>query len=163
MQESSKLLQRLVDAEVDFVVIGGVAANLHGASYPTQDFDVAVEISVENCRKILNAIGDQHPRFYQTLGKPPVNRSAEELSAFKNLYFSTDIGIIDLLGSVPPLGAYERVKRAASEFELFGLKCRVISLDDLIEVKAFVGRPKDKLVEVELRAIRARLKGVLQK
>jgi predicted nucleotidyltransferase len=37
--------------------------------------------------------------------------------------------------------------------ELQGRSCRVIGLEDLIAIKAFVGRPKDKAVEVELRAL----------
>jgi hypothetical protein len=41
---------------------------------------------------------------------------------------------------------------------MFGREYRVLSLDDLIEVKAFVGRPKDRLAELELRAIRDRLR-----
>ncbi len=74
------------------------------------------------------------------------------------MYFETDLGVIDLLGAVPPIGAYAELARTAVTMTLADRPCRVISLDDLIEVKHHVGRAKDKLVEAELRAIRERLR-----
>lgn len=136
------------------MVIGGVAANVLGTSGFTKDLDVCARISVENCRRILVALKPLRPRFYQTLGKPPVDRTPEELAEFKNLYFETEWGVIDLLGSVPPLGDYDRIAAGAEPAKLGELEVKVIALDDLIAVKAHVGRPKDKLAEVELRAIR---------
>jgi hypothetical protein len=151
------LLRALLGAEVEFVVACGVAANLHGCSYFTRDFDVVAPLTAENCRRILGALAPFEPRFYQALGKPRVDRTAEQLAAFKNLYFSTTAGVIDLLGSMPPVGDYASVAARAVEVTLFDAKCRVVSLDDLIAVKAHVARPKDKAVETELRAIRERL------
>ena len=153
-QRNVELLKALLDAHVEFVVIGGVAANVLGTSGFTKDLDVCARLSVTNCRRILEALGTLRPRFYQTMGKPPVDRTAEQLAEFKNLYFETDWGVIDLLGSVPPVGDYERVAAGAEAAILGELQVRVIGLDDLIAVKAHVGRPKDKLAEVELRAIR---------
>ncbi len=153
----SEVLRVLAEAEVDFVVVGGLAAIAHGCSQSTRDFDAVVPLTVENCRRILAALGPFEPRFYQSIGKPRVERSAEELAEFRNLYLGTTLGIVDLLGSLPPVGSYERVAAQAVTMPMFGREYRVVSLDDLIEVKAFVGRPKDKLTEVELRAIRERL------
>ena len=157
-QENDKLLQALVQAEVDFVLVGGVAANLHGSSQLTKDLDVVVSLTVENCRRVLKALGSLSPRFYQAAGKPLVQRSPEELAEFKNLYFETTLGRIDLLGSLPPVGDFARVASCAVEVMLGDICCRLVALDDLIEVKAFVARPKDKLVEIELRAVRDRLR-----
>lgn len=55
----------------------------------------------------------------------------------------------------------QALAREGVEFVVVGgvVECRVLSLDDLIAVKHHVGRPKDKAVEIELRAIRERLKG----
>jgi predicted nucleotidyltransferase len=157
-QESDALLRRLVEAGVEFVLVGGVAANLHGSSYLTRDLDVVTRLSRENCARILAALGDLEPRFYQTHGSPRVTRTAEELAEFRNLYFDTTLGRIDLLGSLPPVGEFDRVLAQSTEVDLGGIRCRVLSLDDLIEVKAHVGRPKDRAVELELRAIRERLR-----
>ena len=156
-QRTDELLKALVRESVEFVVVGGVAANLHGSSQVTRDFDVVAPLTVDNCRKILAALAAHAPRFYQSIGKPKVERTAEQLAQFKNLYFLTDLGIIDLLGSLPPVGDYEAVVSRAVPLTVFGVECRVVSLDDLIAVKHHVGRPKDKAVEIELKAIRERL------
>lgn len=147
----------MLEAQVEFVVIGGVAAIAHGSTYMTDDLDVAVPLTVENCRRILKALLPYEPRFYQTIGRPLVTRSAEELAEFKNLYFETTLGVIDLLGSVPPLGNFETVAAKSTTKMLHGFRCMIVSLDDLIEVKAHVARPKDRAIELELRAIRDRL------
>jgi predicted nucleotidyltransferase len=156
-QENDQLLRRLVEAGVEFVLVGGVAASLHGSSYMTRDLDVVARLTRENCERILRALGDLEPRFYQTHGKPRVTRTAAELAEFRNLYFDTSLGRIDLLGSLPPVGDFDQVLTQSIAVDLGFLRCRLVSLDDLIAVKAHVGRPKDKAVELELRAIRERL------
>jgi hypothetical protein len=156
-QDTPELLRRLLDAKVDLVLVGGVAAVAHGCSQFTKDLDVTAPFTPENIQRLMSVLRPLSPRFYQTLGQPAVNRSDEELATFRNLYFKTDLGIIDVLGEVPPLGTYEAVAAGATEMELFTRRCRVIGLDDLITVKGHVGRPKDKLVEAELLAIRNRL------
>jgi hypothetical protein len=158
-QDTPELLQRLLDAGVELVVVGGVAAVAHGSAQFTKDLDITAPFAVENIVRLMGVLRPLAPRFYQTVGRPPVNRSDAELAGFRNLYLQTDLGIIDVLSSVPPLESYETIASRAAELELFARKCLVIGLDDLIEVKAYVGRPKDKLVEAELRAIRDRLGG----
>jgi hypothetical protein len=158
-QDTPELLRRLLEAKVELVVVGGVAAVAHGCSQFTKDLDVTAPFTPANIQRLMSVLRPLSPRFYQTLGQPVVNRSDEELAKFRNLYLKTDLGIIDVLGEVPPLGAFEAVVAHATEMELFNRRCRVIGLDDLITVKAHVGRPKDKLVEAELLAIRDRLKG----
>ena len=71
----------------------------------------------------------------------------------KNLYLQTELGPIDLLSSITGVGDYARVRAAAIEMELFGRRCRVISLEDLIQAKEAMGREKDRLAAMELRAI----------
>jgi len=149
-----ELLAVLLKGEVEFVVVGGVAAIAHGASTMTRDVDVAAPLTVENCARILTALAPYEPRFYQAMNRPLVQRSAEELSEFKNLYFETTLGIVEFLGTVPPLGSYAELGSRAEAHDFLGMPCRILSLDDLIAVKAHVGRPKDRLMEVELRAIR---------
>jgi hypothetical protein len=67
----------------------------------------------------------------------------------------TNIGRLDVLASVEPLGGFDELETV--EMELMpGRQVPVLSLDQLIEVKAHLHRPKDKVVEAELRAIRER-------
>lgn len=156
MQSPVELLKVLFDARVDFVLVGGVAAVAHGSATFTQDIDVAAAFSAENLRRLTEALAPYHPRFALTVDKRPVDKTPEELSQFKNLYLLTDLGRLDLLSEIPPIGSFEQVRARAEEIELLGYRCRVISLDDLIEVKESLGREKDRAVLMELRAIRDR-------
>ncbi len=141
--------------------MGGVAAIAWGSEQFTKDLDVAAPFTHENLERLLGVVMPLGPRFYQTLGKPRVERTAENLSHFKNLYLETSLGILDVLSEVPPIGKFQAVAARAATLVLFERPCRVIALDDLIDVKAHVARPKDKLVEVSLRAIRARMKSAI--
>ena len=76
-QKTPELLRALLEAEVDFVVVGGVAAIAHGSATFTLDMDVVAPLSVENCERILCALGPLSPRFYQTPGSPRVMRTAQ--------------------------------------------------------------------------------------
>jgi predicted nucleotidyltransferase len=158
MLKSDELLRILIDEGVDFVVIGGIAAIAHGSATITTDFDVAAPLTRENIEKILRAVGPYRPRFAQTLDKRPLAKTADELVGFKNLYILTDLGRLDILGAVEPLGSYAEVVRGSEPMKLYGKEVRVLSMDQLITVKAHVGRPKDKQVELELRAIRDKLR-----
>lgn len=156
-QNSAELLRRLLEADVELVVVGGIAAIAWGSQQLTKDLDIAAPLTQPNVARLMGVLRPLEPRFYQAFGKPLVTRTDEELAAFKNLYLQTSLGIVDILSAVPPVGDFAAVAASAKHLEVFDRDCRVIALDDLISVKAFVGRPKDKLVEAELRAIRERL------
>lgn len=66
---------------------------------------------------------------------------------------------MDVLGDSPPLPTYAELEAHAVGIDAFGLRLKVISLDELIAVKEQVARPKDLMVAAELRAIRERRKG----
>jgi predicted nucleotidyltransferase len=154
LQQTPELLRRLVDARVELVVIGGVAAVAWGSTQFTRDLDISAPFTLENLERLMSVLRPLTPRFYQTIGKPLAARTVEQLTEFKNLYFQTDLGIIDVLRVVPPLQAWETLERNAVEVPLFDRQCRIIGLDDLIAVKMHVRRAKDLLVASELQAIR---------
>ena len=56
-QQSPELLKALIDTGVVFVVVGGVAANIHGSSAGTYDLDVVAPLTLDNCERILKALG----------------------------------------------------------------------------------------------------------
>jgi hypothetical protein len=63
---------------------------------------------------------------------------------------------LDVLSNVLGVGDYHRLQQNAVEITLFGRKCRVISLADLIAAKEAMARDKDLLTAKELRAIAAK-------
>ena len=151
------LLTALQEANVEFCVIGGVAAIAHGALTPTHDLDVAAPMTVENLARLLTALAPHRPKHATRPDLGVITASAEELTRFRLLLLDTELGRLDVLKRVEPIGEFDQLK--SSPMPLVGERpVSVIDLDQLIEVKAHLRRPKDKLVEVELRAIRDRLR-----
>lgn len=156
MKSLHLLLQRLADAGLDFVVVGGFAGVLHGSAYVTNDLDICAVMSPENMAKLRTALADLKPVHRMThqklsfLDHPP---AGERMA---NVYLETEAGIVDVLGSVLGIGDYQTLVSHAIEIPLFGRRCRVISLPDLIKAKEALGREKDLLTAKELRAIAAK-------
>lgn len=158
MNDLNRLIQRLCDADIEFVIVGGFAAMLHGSSLVTRDLDVCAVLTAENVQKLRETFRALHPVHRLTPQKLSFLDNPDAGVEVRNLYLRTDIGPLDLLSSILGVGDFERVYAQSTEIELFGRKCRVISLDDLIRAKEALGREKDLLAAKELRAIREKTK-----
>jgi hypothetical protein len=150
----NRLLQRLCDADIDFVIVGGFAATLHGSSLVTRDLDVCAILSSENVKKLRDALRDLNPAHRLSSPKLSFLDNPDPGVEVHNLYLRTDFGPVDILSSILGVGEFERVRAASIQVELFERACRVISLDDLIQAKEALGREKDLLAAKELRAVR---------
>jgi hypothetical protein len=148
-----QLIQRLSDAEIDFVVVGGFAGTLHGSTLVTRDLDVCAVLSRENVARLRDVLRDVNPTHRQTPQRLSFLDNPGPDADIKNLYLGTTLGALDILGSIKGVGDYARVRHAAVEVEVFGRRCRVISIEDLILAKETLARPKDLLAAQELRAI----------
>ena len=156
MTDLNRLLQRLCDADVDFVIVGGFAAMLHGSSLLTRDLDVCAVLTAENVEKLRHVFSELHPVHRMTTQRLSFIDHPDPGTPLKNLYLQTDLGPVDLLSSIKGVGGFERVRESAVEVELFGRKVRVISLGDLITAKEALGREKDLYAAKELRAVVAK-------
>lgn len=154
MSDLNHLIQRLCDADIEFVIVGGFAAVLHGSSVVTRDLDVCAVLTAENVQKLRLAFRDAHPAHRLTSQKLSFLDNPEPGVEVNDLYLRTDLGPLDILSSIKGVGDFARIREHAPEIDLFGRRCRVISLDDLIRAKEAVGREKDLLAVKELRAIR---------
>lgn len=159
MSDLQKLLLRLDDAGIDFVLVGGYAAMLHGSSLLTRDLDVCTALTPDTVEKLRVAFRDCHPRHRLSAPQLSFLDDPTPGMALNNLYLNTDLGTLDLLGSITGIGDYARVARDAVEIDLLGRRIRAISLDDLITAKEALGRDKDLIAAKELRAIREKLLG----
>ena len=149
----SSLLQRLCNADIDFVIVGGYAAVLHGSSMVTRDLDVCMVLSAENVEKIRDLFRDLHPTHRQTPQRLSFLDNPEPGLPMKNLYLQTDLGAIDFLGAITGIGSFDDVNQGAVQVELFGKRLKVIGVQDLIKAKEALGRQKDLITALELRAI----------
>jgi len=57
----NRLIERLCDAGIDFVIVGGFAGVLHGSSLVTRDLDVCTVLSAENIARLRAALRDLQP------------------------------------------------------------------------------------------------------
>lgn len=153
MTELNQLLQTLCDADVDFVVVGGFAAMLHGSSMLTRDLDVCAVLTDASVAKLRMAFRELHPTHRQTPQRLSFLDTPDPGVPLKNIYLQTDLGPLDILGSITGFNDISEIKQNAVRFDLFGRQILVISIDDLIRAKEALGRPKDLLVAQELRAI----------
>jgi len=154
-QQTERLLEVLADSGLDFVVIGGVAAVAHGATTATQDLDIAMQLDADKVRQLLEALAPYEPVHFTRPDLPLVAENANSLARFRLLLIETELGRLDILSEVEPfenVSDLPTVRLPLLPERLFD----VIDLDALIEVKAYVGRGKDKILEEELRAVRQR-------
>jgi len=146
MHKLHELLRRLAEADVEFVLIGGYAAVIHGSAYVTNDVDVCAVLSPDNIEKIRKALADLKPVHRQSHRRLSFLEVPAPGQSLQNLYLETTDGIIDIITSV-------RLRERAMRADVFGMSCAVISLEDLIAAKEALGREKDLLTAKELRAI----------
>lgn len=158
MENLNLLLKRLLDSGIDFVLIGGYAAVVHGASQVTHDLDICASITEEQLEKLKSALQGLDPKHRMN---PSAQLSLNDFPALgksiENYYLKTSAGVLDILKEVSAVGDFQKLKSNANTVKIFGHDCKVISLDDLIAVKKSMTRPKDKSVLDELLAVKQKL------
>lgn len=154
MTDFEGLLRALVEARVEFMLIGGVAARAHGSARLTQDLDVVYSRDPANLDRLVAALGPHAPYLRGAPPGLPFRFDADTVRRGLNFTLTTALGDLDLLGVVTGGGGYADLLPDTAELELFGLRCRCLNLERLIAVKRAAGRPKDLEAIAELEALR---------
>jgi hypothetical protein len=153
------ILQKLLEHNVDFVLIGGLAGIARGSSYPSYDVDIAYARDDENLERLATALRELGATLR---GAPPDIRfllDARTLKAGAHFTFETPYGSIDILTDPDGAPPYDRLKTAAGRpAEVEGEHIFVASLDHLIAMKEASGRTKDKLMATEYRVLSDQLR-----
>lgn len=141
---------------VDYVTIGGFAANAHGSRRLTLDVDIVPGPNERNYERLAAALDE--------LGAPASAidsdfrdldpRDSFDLARAKILKLVTAAGDLDLLNAAIGAPPYEDLRKRAIEVEVRGTKIVIASLDDVIAMKRASGRPQDlrdidELTEIE--------------
>ena len=100
MATLSQLVQRLSNAEIDFVIVGGYAALLHGSTLVTRDLDICALLSRSDVAKLRAALSDLNPRHRLTSQKLSFLDTPDSDVDVKNLYLETELGTVDILSSI---------------------------------------------------------------
>jgi len=154
VQNLQSLLEFLVKTPLDFVLIGGFAAVLHGCNQTTRDIDVCLVLSPEQIHVLRAVLKPFNPKHRMTTNKLSFLQYPEDVSGIKNLYLETDLGVLDIISHVEAVGNFYDVLKNAHKIELYSGECYVISIDDLIKSKKSLGRHRDLIVVEELEAIK---------
>jgi hypothetical protein len=144
-----RLLAALLDHDVAFVLIGGMAGVAHGSPSVTRDLDVCYDRSAQNLAALAAALASLHARLRGVPDDLPFRLDARTLRNGDSFTFVTDAGDLDCLGTPSGTTGYADLIKNATEMEIAGRTIKIAALDDLIRMKRAAGRPKDR-AELEI-------------
>lgn len=143
--EPELLLAALVEAGVEFVLVGGYAAVLHGASRPTEDVDITPATTFDNLTKLAGALKSLRARI-RTDAVPDglaFDTSAEAMQGLLMLNLTTRLGDLDIAFRPSGTDGYSDLAAQAEDWAVGAITIRVASLVDVIRSKEAAGRDKD--------------------
>jgi hypothetical protein len=143
MTDFTGVIRTLVDGQIDFILVGGVAATVHGSARLTRDVDVVYSRTPANMKRLVEAPAGL-----------PFSWDVNTIQRGLNFTLTTRLGDIDLLGELTGGGGFEQLQAHASNVRLFDRDVPCLDLDWLIRVKRAAGRPRDLEAVAELEALR---------
>lgn len=147
------LLTRLLDDDVELILVGGMAAIVHGAGRVTVDVDIVYRRTEENLKRLAASLEALNPALRGAPPGLPFRFDADTLRRGLNFTLTTTMGPLDLLGEIIGGGGYDDLHSEAEEVQAFGRTLLCLALPKLIEVKRAAGRPKDLEAIAELEAL----------
>ena len=154
MTDFAGVIRTLVDAGIDFILVGGVAGTVHGSARLTRDVDVVYERSPENMRRLVDALSSHNPYLRGAPQGLPFLWDFNTIQRGLNFTLTTRLGDLDLLGELTGGGGFEQLREHSSTVRVFDRDVQVLDLDWLIRVKRAAGRPRDLEAVAELEALR---------
>lgn len=139
-----ELLATLAGHQIEFIVVGGVAAVLEGAGMMTDDLDVLVETSEANFERLVAALDDLDAVYRDPAGRT-LRPDAKRLGSFRLHLLDTRLGRLDLLRSLEPgERTYADLVPRSRLYRIGELEIPVLELSAVIEAKEAADRPKDR-------------------
>src|SRR5262245_15062165 len=139
------LLATLAASDVEFIVVGLLAAVAQGAPVTTHDLDIVHRRTPENVAKLVDLLSNTLDARYR--GRPDVLRpTVEILSGPGHSLLNTTLGPLDVLGAIEGGRDYDALLPTSRRIEIAGHPVHVLELAMLIELKRGSTRLKDQLV-----------------
>lgn len=141
-----------------YVLIGGVAARLHGAIRKTGDVDICPESTRDNAGRLADTLSEMAAKIYIDEDSPvlPFSADAPSLLGQQLINVLTKFGRLDIVWNPPGTAGYDDLVADAVVMDVFGHDVHVASIDALIRSKGAIDRPKDREVIADLTFIRDR-------
>jgi hypothetical protein len=139
----SEILEGLLKARVDFILVGGLAAVIQGAPVTTIDVDIVHSQSPQNIARLLpflRSVDAVQRRLDDKLIEP----KERDLSGKGHVLLTTRIGPLDVLAVIEGERSYEDLLEHTVEIDFRGYTLRVLDLKMLIELKKTSTDLKDK-------------------
>lgn len=138
------LFETLVRHGVEYLVVGGVAVQVHGHRRTTKDLAIVPAPGRSNFGGLAGALGELDARVAGQESAPVPVTDAERLSIAPVVPpLLTRHGELHVLNEPKGAAPYEQMRGRALVLDLDGLEVAVVGLDDLVRMKRASGRPED--------------------
>jgi hypothetical protein len=155
----SELVRLLSEADVDYVVVGGVAVVVQAHARFTDDLDICYATDRANLSRLGGVLVELGATLRGIEVDVPFVPEGRTLRGTQILCLNTPYGGLDLLAQPEGAPRYERLRSRAEVVEIGGVEVPVASVDDMIAMKRAAGRPQD-LIDVDaLEIARRRRRG----
>ena len=159
--DPERIIRVLAKHNVDFVLIGALAARLQGFPRVTADADITPARNADNLRRLAAALRELEARVF-TEAVPeglPFDCNPKMLAGVDLLNLVTSAGRIDVAFVPSGTAGYDDLARGAVQFEVYGTGLQVASLEDIIRSKEAAGRPQDRQDVLVIREMLRRRSG----
>jgi len=137
------ILEGLIEAGVDFILVGGLAAVVQGAPVTTMDVDIVHNQSSENIAKLLSFL-KSIDAFHRRPDDKVIEPKEGDISGMGHALFTTQLGPLDILAVIEEGRAYGDLLEHTVEIEFRNHTIRVLDLKMLIQLKRTSTDPKDR-------------------
>jgi predicted nucleotidyltransferase len=154
-----ELLARLIEADVRFVLVGGLAVNAWGYLRATRDIDFVPDPDSENLARldaVLQELGGKVDVDGKLLAGTAISTF---LRTGDRTLVATELGQVDVLQGLPQVPRFAALEEKAKDVDLGGLVVRVCSLEHLIEMKRASERVRDRDDLAALEAVQKEDRG----
>lgn len=152
------LLAELLAADVELILVGGLAAAAQGAPIATFDVDIVHRRTPDNVARLLAVLDRLGAVYRGRPGGPELTPTAALLGGLGHSLLMTRLGPLDVLGAIEGGRDYDRLVNESAVVELAGRPLRVLRLETIVELKRASSHAKDRarlpILEETLRRLR---------
>lgn len=139
----SEILERLLKANINFILVGGLAAVVQGAPVTTMDVDIVHEQTPENMAR-LHGFLKKVDAFYRRPDDRMIRPGKSDLSAEGHLLLMTRFGPLDILAVIEQGKTYQDLLEHTVEIDFRGYRLYVLKLEMIIQLKSASTDSKDR-------------------
>ena len=137
------LLEGLAEADVEFILVGGLAAVVQGSPLTTMDVDIVHNRSSGNIARLIGFL-KSIDAVYRRPDDNIIQPTEADLSQMGHMLFSTRLGPVDVLSFIEERKVYEDLLEHTVEISFRSHTIRVLGLEKIIDLKRSSSDPKDR-------------------